>query len=42
MEKPNKKDRTLIKLYKINSLLNYIGKVIKKLVAEKLFQFCKT
>ena len=41
MEKQNKRDRTLIKLYRVIRLLNCFGKVVKKLVAEKLSQFCK-
>ena len=41
MEKPNKRDCILVKLYKIISLLNYLGKVVEKLVAEKLSQFCE-
>lgn len=36
LEKPNKRDRTLIKSYRVISLLNCLGKVVKKLVAEKL------
>lgn len=35
MEKTNKKDRILVKLYKVISLFNYLGKVVKKLIAEK-------
>lgn len=41
MEKLNKRDCTLINLYKVISLFNCLGKVIEKLVIEKLFQFCK-
>lgn len=41
MEKPNKRDRTLVKSYRVISLLNCLGKVVKKLVAEKLSQFCE-
>ena len=41
MEKPNKRDRTLVKSYRVISLLNCLGKVVEKLVAEKLSQFCE-
>lgn len=41
MEKPNKKDRTLVKSYRVISLFNYLDKVMEKLVIEKLLQFCK-
>ncbi len=41
MEKPNKRDRILIKSYRVISLLNCFGKVVEKLVAEKLSQFCE-
>lgn len=41
MEKPNKRDRILVKLYQVISLLNCLDKVVEKLVAEKLSQFCK-
>ena len=42
MEKPNKRDRTLVKSYRVISLLNCLGKVVEKLVAEMLSQFCET
>ncbi len=41
IEKPNKRDCTLTKFYRVISLLNYLGKVVEKLVAEQLSQFCK-
>ena len=41
LEKPNKRDRTLVKLYRVISLLNCFGKVVEKLIAEKLSQFCE-
>ena len=41
LEKPNKRDRTLVKSYRVISLLNCLGKVVEKLVAEKLSQFCE-
>lgn len=40
-KKSNKKDRILVKFHNIISFLNFFGKVMKKLVAEKLSQFCK-
>ena len=41
MEKPNKRDLTLVKSYRVISLLNCLGKVVQKFVAEHLSQFCK-
>ena len=41
LEKPNKRDRTLVKFYWVISLLNFLGKVVEKVVAEQLLQFCK-
>ena len=41
LEKPNKRDRTLVKSYRVISLLNCFGKVVEKLVAGKLSQFCE-
>ena len=41
MEKPNKRDCTLVKLYRVISFLNCLGKVVKKLVLKKLLQFCE-
>lgn len=41
MEKSNKKNCTLVKSYRVISLLNCLGKVVEKLIAEKLSQFCK-
>ena len=41
LEKPNKRDRTLVKSYRVISLLNCFGKVVEKLVAEKLSQYCE-
>lgn len=40
MEKISKKNCILVKLYIIISLFNYLSKVVKKLFAEKLWQFC--
>lgn len=42
MKKRNKRDCTLIKLYKVISLFYYLSKVIEKLVAERIIQFCET
>ena len=41
LEKPNKRNRTLVKSYRIISLLNCLGKVVEKVVAEQLSQFCE-
>lgn len=41
MEKLNKGDRMLVKSYRVISVLNYLGKVVEKLVAEKLWEFCE-
>lgn len=41
LEKPNKRDRTLVKSYWVISLLNCLGKVVEKLVAEQLSAFCE-
>ena len=41
MGKPNKRDRTLVKSYRVISLFNCLSRVIEKLVAEKLSQFCE-
>ncbi len=41
MEKSNKRDHTLVKSYRVISLLNCLGKVVEKLVAEKLSLFCE-
>lgn len=40
--KGNKRDRTLVKLYRVISLLNCIGKLVEKVVAEELAQFCES
>lgn len=42
MEKPNKRNRTFVKSYRVISLLNCLGKVVEKLVPEKLSRFCET
>ena len=41
MEKPNKRDRALVKSYRVINLLNYLGKLVEKFVAEQLSQFGK-
>lgn len=41
MEKLKKRDRTLVKSYRVISLLSCLGKVVEKLVGEKLSQFCE-
>ena len=41
MEKPNKRDWALVKSYRVISLLNCLGKVVEKFVAEQLSQFCE-
>ena len=41
LEKPNKRDHTLVKSYRVISLLNCLGKVVEKVVAEQLSQFCE-
>ncbi len=41
MEKPNKRDRTSVKSYRVISLLNCLGKVVEKLVARQLSEFCE-
>ena len=42
MEKLNKRDCILVKLYQVISLLNCLGKVVEKLIMERLSQFCKS
>ena len=42
IKKPNKRDRTLVKLYRVISLLNCLNKVVEKLATEKLSQFCES
>ena len=41
LEKPNKRDRTLVKSYRVISLLNCLGKVVEKVVAKQLSDFCE-
>lgn len=42
LEKPNKRDRTLVKSYWVISLLNCLEKVVEKVVAEQLSRFYET
>lgn len=41
LEKGGKRDFGLVRSYRVISLLNCMGKVLEKAVAEQLFQFCK-
>ena len=41
LEKPNKRDRTLVKSYRVISILNCLGKLVEKVVAEQLAKFCE-
>ena len=42
LEKDNKRDKSLVKSYRVISLLNCMRKLVKKVVAEQLSQFCET
>ena len=39
LEKRRKRDLTLVKSYRVISLLNCMGKLVEKVVAEQLSQF---
>lgn len=41
LEKNNKRDKSLVKSYRVISLLNYISKLLEKVVVEELALFCK-
>lgn len=41
IKRPNKRNHILVKLYQVINSLNYLKKVVKKLVAKKLSQFYK-
>ena len=41
LEKPNKRDCTQVKSYRVISLLNFLGKVVEKVIAEQLSHFSK-
>lgn len=42
IKKSNKRDQTLVESYKVIDLLNCLGKVVEKLVIQKILQFCET
>ncbi|KKA18832.1 RNA-directed DNA polymerase, partial [Rasamsonia emersonii CBS 393.64] len=42
LQKPNKPDYTLVKAYRVISLLNCLGKVIEKIAAEAISDYCET
>lgn len=42
LEKGNKRDKSLVKSYRVISFLNCLGKPVEKVVAEQLLQFCET
>ncbi len=42
LEKGNKLDKSLVKSYRVISLLNCMGKLVEKVVVEELSQFCET
>ena len=42
LEKGGKRDFTLVKSYRVISLLNCMGKVLEKVIAEQLSQFCES
>ena len=41
MEKGNKRDKSLVKSYRVISLLNCMRKLVEKVVAEEPSQFCE-
>ena len=41
LEKNTKQDKSLVKFYRVISLLNYINKLLEKVVAKELSLFCK-
>lgn len=41
LEKERKRDFTLVKSYRVISLLNCMGKILEKVIAEQLSQFCE-
>lgn len=41
LEKGEKQDLSLVKSYKVISLLNCLGKVVEKVIAVLLSQFCE-
>ncbi len=42
LEKLNKRDRKLVKSYPVISFLNFLNKVVEKLIAEQISQFCES
>ncbi len=42
LEKNNKRDKSRVKSYRVISLLNCMGKLVEKVVAEQLSQFCES
>lgn len=42
LEKGRKQDFTLLKLYRVISLFNCIGKILENVIAKQLSQFCKS
>jgi hypothetical protein len=42
LRKPNKPDYTLVKAYRVISLLNCLGKVVEKIAAEAIADHCET
>lgn len=42
LEKGNKREKSLVKSYRVISLLNCMGKLVEKVIAEELAQFCET
>ena len=41
MKKPNKLDYSISKSYRVISLLNYLKKVVEKIIVMTLSNFCK-
>jgi hypothetical protein len=41
LQKPNKPDHTLVKAYRVISLLNCLGKIVEKLAAEAISTYCE-
>lgn len=42
LRKPNKPNYTLVKAYRVISLLNCLGKVVEKIAAEAISNYCET
>ena len=41
MKRGNKRDKSLVKSYRVISLLNCMEKLVEKVVAQELSQFCE-